>query len=321
MTLDVRGLDAADPAAVATYCSIRTSVDADDGETPESVAWEDATFPRQVWRFLAYLDGEPVGAASTGRLHIYGADHPRYYLGLWVLASARRRGAGTSLYRAASDVARAQGRTGFRCWTTEVHRDGIAFFLHRGFTEQDRSKAVALDLRRLRGSATAPLPAAGVPAGFALVTLADQPELVAGVHGVAVEAFPSIPSTPPMDPGSLEEFTARDVYRPGIPLDGFFVAIETATGEVAGYANLIYSAGSTTVADHDMTAVRPAFRGRGLALALKRATIAWALAAGLDEIHANNDEANAPMRSVNARLGYRPLPDQIGFAGPLAPVD
>jgi GNAT superfamily N-acetyltransferase len=318
VTVEVRAVDSDDSAAVATYCAIRAAVDADDAETPEGVAWEDATYPGQIWRFLAYLDGEPAGAATTGRLHVYSADHPRFYLGVWVLADSRRRGAGSALFRATSDRARDAGKTGFRCWVSEAHPDGLAFVRGRGFTEEDRSKSVALDLRSLRGPAALPIPKAIATEGFTLVTIADRPDLVAGVHRTAVEAFPSIPTSTPMEPGTLEEFTARDVYRDRIPLEGFFVAVDDATGAVAGYANLIYAAGSTTVAHHDMTAVRPACRGRGLATTLKRATIVWALGAGLDELHANNDEANAPMRSVNARLGYRPLPDEIGFIGPLA---
>jgi hypothetical protein len=50
------------------------------------------------------------------------------------------------------------------------------------------------------------------------------------------------------------------------------------------------------------------------------ATIAWAIAAGLEALETGNDETNAPMRAVNARLGYRPLPDVIGLQGPLAPA-
>ena len=70
------------------------------------------------------------------------------------------------------------------------------------------------------------------------------------------------------------------------------------------------------VAWHEMTAVRPARRGRGLATTLKRATIAWAIGHGLEALETGNDEANAPMRAVNARLGYHPLPDVIGLQGP-----
>ena len=75
---------------------------------------------------------------------------------------------------------------------------------------------------------------------------------------------------------------------------------------MVGYASLLYDAASTTVAYHDMTAVRRAYRGRGIAGALKRATIAWAIEHGLEALDTGNDDDNAPMRAVNLALGYRP---------------
>jgi GNAT superfamily N-acetyltransferase len=89
----------------------------------------------------------------------------------------------------------------------------------------------------------------------------------------------------------------------------------------ATYEPLLFAPGSSTLAWHDMTAVRPAWRSRGVATALKRATIAWAIAHGLETLATCNDEANAPMRAVNARLGYRPMPDVLTVRGPLAPVE
>jgi len=103
-----------------------------------------------------------------------------------------------------------------------------------------------------------------------------------------------------------------------MPPGGFIVAIDTATGEVAGYASLMLLAGSTSEAVHDMTAVRPAWRGRGLATVMKQATIAWAIDHGLAALETGNDEANAAMRAVNARLGYHPRPDEVTLRGSVA---
>jgi RimJ/RimL family protein N-acetyltransferase len=75
--------------------------------------------------------------------------------------------------------------------------------------------------------------------------------------------------------------------------------------------------GSTRVAWHDMTAVLRAWRGRGLAGALKRATIGWAIANGLATLETGNDVDNAAMRAVNARLGYAPAADRLVLRGPL----
>jgi RimJ/RimL family protein N-acetyltransferase len=67
-----------------------------------------------------------------------------------------------------------------------------------------------------------------------------------------------------------------------------------------------------------MTAVARDWRGRGIATTLKRATIAWAAGNGLEALESANDVDNAPMRAVNQRLGYRPLPDEVYVRGPVA---
>lgn len=97
------------------------------------------------------------------------------------------------------------------------------------------------------------------------------------------------------------------------------IGIDRATGAVVGYANLMLVPGNPNVAWHGMTGVARAWRSRGVATALKRATIAWAMANGLEALEGANDIVNAPMRAVNRRLGYQPQPDEVGFRGPLAP--
>ena len=119
-----------------------------------------------------------------------------------------------------------------------------------------------------------------------------------------------------MAAGDLAEFRARDVDRAAVPAWGFAVAID-ADDRVVGYASLILVPGGEGVAWHDMTAVRRSWRGRGLAAALKATTIAAAIEHGLSALESANDVDNAPMRAVNARLGYRPLPDLLTMRGPL----
>lgn len=289
-------------------------VNATSPENPTSLDelhWGHATYPGGT-RLLAERDGQPVGAASVGRIYVYPPEHPAFWGFIGVLPEARRQGIGEWLLRAISDAARAAGKTELHIACAADQPDGIAFLAHRGFSELERSKTVHLDLS---GWA---VPSAAAPPGITFTTLAADPDLVAGVHAVALEAFDDIPGgEDPMTAGDLAEFRARDVDRAGIPMDGFFVAIEEQSGRVVGYASLMMLPGSTTRAYHDMTAVARAFRGRGIALGLKNATIAWAIEHGLTTLETGNDEANTPMRAMNARLGYRPAPDEITMRGPL----
>jgi RimJ/RimL family protein N-acetyltransferase len=174
-------------------------------------------------------------------------------------------------------------------------------------------KVVRLELAGLE------IPDVAPPAGVTISSLEQRPDLVQGVFEVAREALPDIPGEGPTAPLSLEEFRVRDVDRPTIPPGGFAVGIDESTGRVVGYASLMIVPGAPTVAWHGMTAVSRDWRGRGLATALKQATIVWAAANGLEALEGANDIVNAPMRAVNRRLGYQPQPDEIQFRGPLAP--
>jgi GNAT superfamily N-acetyltransferase len=310
VTLAIRRADGGD-ADLATVTAI---VNVTSPESPTSAAeqqWSDETYPGTV-RLIAEVDGQPVGVATIGRIYMYPAD----YDGLWgsvdVLPHARRRGVGGALLRTIAAEAAALGKGFLHVPATEARPEGIAFLERRGFVEMDRHRIVRLELAAIERPDVVP------PAGTLLTSLAERPDLVAGVHRVAVETFPDIPSSQPMAAGEVAEFRARDVDRPGVPPAAFIVAVDTQTGDVAGYANLLFKPGSTTEGLHDMTAVRAAWRGRGVATAMKRATIAWAIDQGLAALETGNDEANGPMRVVNARLGYRPQPDEVTLRGSVA---
>jgi mycothiol synthase len=271
--------------------------------------WVAATYPGGV-RFLATApDGRAVGAASAGRIYVYPPDHDAYWVEIAVLPEARRKGLGEGLLRSASEVARAAGKTALHIPASDGRPEGIDFLIRRGFSELDRSKAVRLDLRGLAPPPVAP------PSGVQLVTLAARPDLIPAVHAFATEAFPDIPGDEPMAAGDLAEFRAREIDRPGIPWDGFIIALDDG-GDVLGYASVLLAPSRPTIGLHDLTAVRRAARGRGIAGALKRAVIGWAIASGLEGLEADNDEVNLPMRAINLRLGYRPLPDSLTLRGP-----
>src|SRR5919109_111705 len=60
------------------------------------------------------------------------------------------------------------------------------------------------------------------------------------------------------------------------------------------------------LAHRGFTAVKRAWRRRGVATALKRAQIAGATELGLERLVTASEERNLPMRSLNEKLGYRP---------------
>ena len=74
--------------------------------------------------------------------------------------------------------------------------------------------------------------------------------------------------------------------------------------EVVGYAKLAFSTESTERAFHDLTGVKRAHRGRGIASALKATQIRWAKEQGFGSLQTANEVRNAPIRHLNAKHGY-----------------
>lgn len=309
MTFAIRRATAAD---YATIEAIVNQVTPEFPTSADTMAWQDATYPEGA-RFLAELDGRAAGVGTTGRIYMFQPDFDAYWGDLHVLPEARRRGVGSALYAAVSEVAREAGKTHLHVPASTARPDAIAFLEHRGFVVYDRWKVLALDLVGREP------PVVQAPSGVAITTLEARPDLVEGAHAVATEAFVDIPTGgEQIDPGSLDEFRKRDVDRAEIPPGGFAIALDESTGEVIGYASLMFVPGSRTRGFHDMTAVRRAWRGRGVGRALKQATIAWAIRSGLESLETGNEDRNAAMRALNDSLGYTARPDEMSFRGPLA---
>jgi mycothiol synthase len=66
-----------------------------------------------------------------------------------------------------------------------------------------------------------------------------------------------------------------------------------------------------------MTGTGRAYRGRGLATAIKVEALRRAKASGLRALLTTNDEPNKAMRDINAKLGYQMLPAHIQLEKPL----
>lgn len=93
-------------------------------------------------------------------------------------------------------------------------------------------------------------------------------------------------------------------YQPdhGALWEGSFAAVHE--GQIVGISTLETINDSTDV-EVGFTAVRRDYRGRGIALALKLCTIAYAGAQGLSGIRTDNDSTNLAMWHINERLGFR----------------
>lgn len=255
---------------------------------------------------LAILDDTPVG---SGFVAILPARPDVGHAMITVLSGHRRRGAGTALYR---DISRWCADRGVGAIETLVEEDDQAGLDHarrRGFTETERFGGMVLELAGRDRPADAP------PAGIEIVSWAERPELARGMYEVAVEAYRDMPGGEDEAMEPFEDWLAHDMAGSGDRPEATFVAL--AGAEVIGYAKFSLTEAQPTVAFHDTTGVKRAWRGRGVAGALKRVQIAWAQEHGYERLVTANEVRNEPIRRLNARLGYREAPGRILLRGPL----
>jgi GNAT superfamily N-acetyltransferase len=285
---------------------IRNGVDPEAHPTVANLRHHLDTEPDLVY-LVATLDGVPAGCGFAGS-HPGDEGAPYLTADVSVLPSLRRRGVGTALYHEVSTHARSLGKQGLTLQTKEDDPDSVAWLERRGFSEVERQNAVALSLEEAR-------PLHNPPAGVEVVSRADRPGLEKGMYPVAVEAGRDIPGLDGEHDPSFEQWRSFEIDRPSRRADLSFVAL--AGDEVIGFASLDVF-GNRDTAYHGLTAVARHWRGRGVATAMKSAQIQAARAAGLRRLVTENEERNAPMRAVNAKLGYAPIPGVIVFQGPLA---
>jgi mycothiol synthase len=234
---------------------------------------------------LAELDGSIVGSGIVDRSSL----GDRAFVMPRVVAEARRRGVGTALLRALETGALALEVDQAITLVDGLDDASLAFAQRFGFEEADRQVEQVKTLDRE--------PAPEFPNGVDIVTIADRPELLREAYELGVQGYADM-ATPWPATITLDEWVREEATHP----EGSFVAL--AGGEIVGYSGLMRDMDVPSRAEDGLTVVRRDWRRRGLAVALKRAELAWAAANGIREVYTWTQRGNDGMRRVNEQLGY-----------------
>jgi GNAT superfamily N-acetyltransferase len=208
-----------------------------------------------------------------------------------IVPGFRRRGIGTAMLGLLLDHHREMGH---RSVAAHVDDDGsMAFASAHGFVEVDRQLEL---VRAVAPDEPEPEPFPGV----AFSSVAEDPELLPQAFPIAEQGYADLVLTTGPARITLEEWLRDEATLPG----GSVVAF--AGGQVVGYAGLIAWNDDDARAENGLTVVDRAWRGRGLAAAMKRRQLAWAAAHGIREITSWTQQGNDAMQHINVGLGYYP---------------
>lgn len=260
-----------------------------------------------------------VAIDATGHIVGYGQTVRNEWLApgvFWVhivvVPELRRQGIGSYLYSAISEMLVAQGATTLMGEAREAFPEALAFALHHGFHVERHIFESTLPLADFDESRFSTALDTAQAAGVHFFTLADVGDTLdarRALHTLEQTVARDIPggsetSTRPFD-AYLRDVCAAPSYRAECQ---FVAAVgPTDAAHWVGLASLEYLVNANAMYN-GTTGVLPAYRGRGIALALKLLSIRTARRYGVDYIRTNNDALNAPMLAINRKLGYQPQP-------------
>ena len=221
----------------------------------------------------------------------------------WTLPDARGRGIGAALYKELLRWSGERGCVAVQTAVAEADEASLAWADRRGFREIGRNSRLVLDLDAIEAPLVEP------PEGIEIVTWAERPGIERGLYEVYLEAAPDVPGEEDTELPSSETWLVNDMQGLWDRPEAVFVAL--AADDVVGYGKLSLPHTWTGDAFHDLIGVKRAWRGRGIASAVKRAQIAWAKAQGYRRLVTQNEERNEPIRRLNMRYGYHIEPGRV----------
>lgn len=297
--------------------SVGNSVYSDYPWSVEEARHEDARYDGTHLIQRRFVAEVPTGriVASAEFHHTSGMYHPRkFWLDIAVHPEFQRRGIGERLY--ATLIGTLAPFEPLVLWTgvRETFDQSIRFMTKRGFQESRRAWESRLDVASFD---PAPFEAHAREAvkDLQIVTVAEErerdPDWLGKVYDLHTEVNADVPRVEAYTPVTLDEYANHLLKYPGYLPEAHFLVKDGDRYVTESF--MFRSEQLPGVLYQGLTGTRRDYRGRGLALALKLRTIAFARAYGAREIRTWNDTLNAPMLRINTKLGFVRQPAWITF--------
>ena len=281
------------------------------------VEYEDSCYGRTRYRMKRLVaesgSGEVVGFGEYK--HLFFSYHPRKFaIDIEVRPEWQKRRVGGMLYhQIMQELSRMEAETASPL-VLSTSISAVEFLLKRGFVQKRVGIESRLDLEDFdphRFSASVDS-LRGI--GMTITSFSDEMTN----NQSAGKKFKDLEDSGAADvPGALSDlpmnFHDYEIIILNNPLmiwEGSFVA---KLGGVYAGSSSIFESGQSGMVDQGFTVVNPAYRGRGVARALKAQVATCAKSKGYRYIRTYNDSENAPMLAVNRKIGFAKQAEWLFF--------
>ena len=275
------------PALVAVWNTVYPEYP----ETPEEWRFSDThRDPKCKWQRWVV---ETAGGIVAGGYHDQpsGHYHPqKFYLDLAVLPEYEGQGLGTALYNHILTALQPFDPLTVQASAREDMARGVRFLTDRGFQEVMREWESHLAVAAFDSAPYAGVAEQMQAQGIVIKTLAElaaDPDRNRKLYAMTDEIHHDVPSPEPPTSVPFEHFIEHTLSHPNLLPDGYFIAVHD--GEYVGSSNLWDSPADRSILYTGLTGVTRAYRGRGIALALKLRALAYAQAQGVAALKTFND--------------------------------
>lgn len=263
-------------------------------------------------RWLARRNGQPVGYTGLGKM--IWSDRPGKLFMEFVVPEDEADDVRRTLYRHVLAEAMASGADTLAAFSEGDHPVDDAFKRAQGFVQTHQDEDSELEVATVDWVRWEPCIATVEAQGLEVTTLASYRRLCAEaterMYALYAETFQDVPSPEPLTPDTFENY-AKYVERPDYPAHLVAVVLDGLTP--VGMLTQRPREMDATVVDVGLAGVLRAYRGRGIAKALKVKSLLLLRDAGVHVVRTGNN-ANNPMFRLNQAIGFKQMPPWIHLA-------